>query len=464
MKSIRFSLLLLFILFLCVVPQDVYAVSTKKFTLVIDAGHGGHDAGAVGRLSKEKDINLSVALLFGNLVEQFCPDVKVIYTRKSDVFVELNERAAIANRKKANLFISIHTNAVPKGRVARGFSTYTLGMARAAENLDVAKRENSVITYEKDYREKYEGFDPNSAESYIMFEFMQDKNMAQSVELAQCIQDNVVRTAERSDMGIHQAGFLVLRKTSMPSCLIELGFISTPDEEDFLNTEIGQEALARGIFNAFVVYLNKHSKGVVASLFQTPEESTPKKTKHKKSKQEETAIVQKPAAVINVVATPMPKTQSIKEQQTTKPTSIVEQKPIENSAPTKNVEPTKEEVTQKEKKPENKTVVQLKVQIEKDSTVNSTDAKKDTSHTLAALFPGNAKYYAVQFFALTSPINITDKRFQTIDNIEYYYDGKSYKYITGKTTNITEAKALCKKIKEIFPDAFMIVVQNGKRQ
>ena len=160
----------------------VVAAQNKKFTLVIDAGHGGHDAGALGASSKEKNINLNVALAFGNYVERNCPDVKVVYTRKTDVFVTLHERANIANRHKADLFVSIHTNALPAGKQARGLETYTLGMNRANENFDVAKRENAVILYEKDYEQHYEGFDPNSSESYIMFEFMQDKNMAQSVD------------------------------------------------------------------------------------------------------------------------------------------------------------------------------------------------------------------------------------------------------------------------------------------
>ena len=142
--------------------------ANKRFTLVIDAGHGGHDAGAVGAITKEKIINLNVALAFGRLVEQNCADVKVIYTRKTDVFIPLHTRADIANRNKADLFISIHTNALPKGRISRGLETYTLGMHRAADNLAVAKRENEVILYEKDYKQRYQGFDPNSSESYIM--------------------------------------------------------------------------------------------------------------------------------------------------------------------------------------------------------------------------------------------------------------------------------------------------------
>ena len=245
----------------------------KTFTLVIDPGHGGHDSGAVGAMSKEKNINLNVALAFGRLVEANCPDVNVIYTRKTDVFIPLGERANIANRNKADLFISVHTNALPKGRVARGFEVYTLGMHRAADNLAVAKRENSVISLEKDYRQRYQGFDPNSSESYIMFEFIQDRNMSKSVELAKYIQKEACASAGRNDKGVHQAGFLVLRATSMPSCLIELGFITTPDEERFLNSQDGINRLARGIYNAFAKYKNKHYTSSVVPYVK--EESLP---------------------------------------------------------------------------------------------------------------------------------------------------------------------------------------------
>ena len=232
-----------------------------KFILVIDAGHGGHDAGAIGTYSKEKNINLNVALAFGKLVENNCSDVRVIYTRKTDVFIALQERAEIANRNKANLFISIHTNALPNGKIAYGSETYTLGMARSSENFDVAKRENSVILVENDYKEKYAGFNPNSSESYIIFEFMQDEHMKQSINLAQSIQKHYVNLANRKNKGVHQAGFLVLRETSMPSVLIELGYISTHDEEAFLNSQNGIRKMSQSIYNAFLSYKRQHTKG-----------------------------------------------------------------------------------------------------------------------------------------------------------------------------------------------------------
>lgn len=248
-------------IFLCVLVMTAFAAN-KRFTLVIDPGHGGHDAGALGTISKEKNINLAVALRFGKYVEQNLPEVRVIYTRKTDVFIPLNERANIANRANADLFISVHTNALPAGKIARGFETYTLGMHRAKDNLDVAMRENSVISMEKDYQQRYQGFDPRSSESYIIFEFIQGKNMERSVELARMIQRGVCDGANRPDKGVHQAGFLVLRETSMPGCLIELGFITTPDEERLLNNDSRVDDIARGIYEAFAKYKNKYDKSV----------------------------------------------------------------------------------------------------------------------------------------------------------------------------------------------------------
>lgn len=226
----------------------------KTFTLVIDAGHGGRDAGALGKSGKEKTINLNVALALGKLFEQNCPEVKVVYTRKTDVFVSLQERANIANKAKADLFVSIHTNAVASNKTGvSGAETYTLGMHRAAENLEVAKRENSVITYESNYQKQYQGFDPNKAESYIIFELMQDRYMSESIKLAKSIQQQY-SNAGRRNKGVHQAGFLVLRETSMPSVLTELGFISHPTEERYLTSQAGVSELASCLYRGIQSY------------------------------------------------------------------------------------------------------------------------------------------------------------------------------------------------------------------
>lgn len=225
----------------------------KPFVVVIDAGHGGKDPGAIGKITREKHINLAVALKLGQHIKRNQPNVKVVFTRTEDHFVELQERSNIANRAKADLFISIHTNAAQSSS-AYGTETYSLGLARSNENLEVAKRENSVILLEDDFSTRYEGFDPKSTESYIMFEFLQDKHMEQSINLASSIQKEFRNSARRSDRGVRQAGFLVLRTTSMPSVLIELGYISNPAEERYLHSNEGQEKLAQCIYNAFCNY------------------------------------------------------------------------------------------------------------------------------------------------------------------------------------------------------------------
>ena len=259
MKLNRPYILYIFIcLWLLFLPSCTNHLWGKDFVVVIDAGHGGHDPGAIGKISKEKNINLNVALKVGNLIKRNCDDVKVIYTRSKDVFIPLDRRAEIANNAKADLFISIHTNALANNRTAKGASTWTLGLAKSEANLEVAKRENAVILYESDYETRYAGFNPNSAESYIIFEFMQDKYMEQSVHLASLVQKQFRHTCKRVDRGVHQAGFLVLKASAMPSILVELGFISTPEEERYLNSEAGANTMANGIYRAFLNYKREH--------------------------------------------------------------------------------------------------------------------------------------------------------------------------------------------------------------
>ena len=264
------------------------------FTVVIDPGHGGRDPGAIGKRGKEKTINLNVALKLGKLIQDNCKDVRIVYTRQKDVFVALDRRAQIANNAKADLFISIHTNSVARGRTVRGTETYTLGLHKTNENLEVAKKENSVILIESDYEQRYAGFNPSSAESYIIFEFLQDKNMEKSVQLATLIQRQFKQSAKRIDKGVHQAGFLVLRETTMPGVLVELGYISTPDEERYLLSEAGTDALAKSIYQAFVSYKGKNN---------TPlEKETPKAPSPKPKQQAQ----EKPVALTEQSATDKP--------------------------------------------------------------------------------------------------------------------------------------------------------------
>ena len=233
-------------------------MAAKPFTVVIDPGHGGKDPGAVGKFSQEKDLNLSVALLTGQkLTEQF-PDVKVVYTRSTDVFIPLQTRADIANKNNADLFISIHTNA-SENKAACGVETFVLGTEKMEKNLDVAMRENAVMKLETDYKTTYHGFDPNSIDSYIMFELLQNNYMDQSLQFATQVQNQFVGKLRRYNRGVQQASFWVLLKSACPSILFEIGFISNPDEEVFLNTDSAQNCMAQALVDAFAIYTRKQA-------------------------------------------------------------------------------------------------------------------------------------------------------------------------------------------------------------
>ena len=248
-----------------------YAASAKSFMLVIDPGHGGKDTGALGRKGKEKNINLAVAALVGQYIASEHPDVKIIYTRTKDVFIGLDERADIANKANANLFISIHSNALAKRSSSfKGAEVYTFGVTRIAENLEVAKRENSVIMMEDDYEQKYRGYDPNSAESSIMFEFMVNLFADQSIDFASMVEKELVKTGGRANRGVKQAGYLVLRKSAMPRILIELDYISNRESEKYLLSSEGQKNLARAISNAFTEYKKEFDRKEKNSVSETP--------------------------------------------------------------------------------------------------------------------------------------------------------------------------------------------------
>ncbi len=232
-----------------------------NFVLVIDPGHGGKDPGAVNGKNQEKTINLNVALKMGKLIEENCKNVKVIYTRKTDVFVELYKRADIANKAGADMFISVHTNSA-KNKSANGAETYLLGVEenRASANLNVALEENKAILLENDYQTHYEGYDPNSPESMIIFEFMQSEYQKESLKMATFNQNQMVKTAKRPDRGVHQAGYLVLWKSAMPSILIELGFISNDAECKYLVSQKGIDEMGQSLYKAFCEYLDYHNK------------------------------------------------------------------------------------------------------------------------------------------------------------------------------------------------------------
>ena len=246
-----------------VLSSGAEAQTSKIQTVVIDAGHGGKDPGAVGKKAKEKDITLAVAKKVGAKIKQQNPDVKVYYTRTTDVFVELMERANIANRNDADLFISIHCNSVSNSPKTGGAETFIMGDHRNSANLAVAKRENASILYESNAEANYGGFDPNSTEAYIAFSFIQSEFKQRSLEFAELVQNQLVGSAKRYDRGVQQAGFLVLYKTAMPSVLVELGFISNPTEEAYMQSADGQNALAAAIANAFKTYKTNFEKNSV---------------------------------------------------------------------------------------------------------------------------------------------------------------------------------------------------------
>ncbi|MFA6837607.1 MAG: N-acetylmuramoyl-L-alanine amidase [Dysgonamonadaceae bacterium] len=261
MESARITIyLLLSFLIFSFILLPVQA-QERTFKVVIDPGHGGKDPGALGASSKEKDIVLSVAKKIGNMIQDHHNDVEIIYTRDRDNFIELNKRAEIANKKHADLFISLHCNALSKKQKSpQGVETYVLGLHRSNDNLDVAKAENAVILYEEDYSITYQGFNPSEPESYIIFEFMANRFLQQSVDLATLIQHQLVNSSKRINRDVRQAGFLVLREVAMPSVLIELGYISNPTDENYLKSASGQESIAKSIFNAFRNYKREYDK------------------------------------------------------------------------------------------------------------------------------------------------------------------------------------------------------------
>ncbi len=233
--------------------------SEKKWVIVIDPGHGGRDPGALGSISREKNINLAIALKAGEYLEMNLNNVTVLYTRKTDVFVELRDRPEFANKNKADLFISIHSNWISKSSI-KGAETWIMGPAQDEQNLEVAMKENEVILLEDDFSEKYEGFDPKSPESYIMFTVMQNTFKEQSTLLASGIQSQFKNRAGRIDRGVKQAGFWVLYMTTMPSVLVETGFITNAEEEKYLNSKEGQDYIASAIYRATRDYINEVDK------------------------------------------------------------------------------------------------------------------------------------------------------------------------------------------------------------
>ncbi|MDD4759684.1 MAG: N-acetylmuramoyl-L-alanine amidase, partial [Bacteroidaceae bacterium] len=356
--------------------------------------------------SKEKNINLNVALKVGELIRKNCENVKIIFTRQTDVFVPLDDRADIANKAKADLFISIHTNALPGGKEGSGSETYSLGMARAKENLDVAKRENSVILYEKNYQERYAGFNPNSSESYIIFDYMQDQHMKQSAELAKAIQ-NQYQNSGRPNKGVHQAGFLVLRKTSMPSVLTELGFITTPQEEQYLNSAKGVDELAHDIYLGFVDYYNvqqRHKSVVLALADQQKDEQQSNNSSNDDNNKEKAQVAS---------------------------------------------EETKQNI------PSNRE--------NREETLNQTESKNNATAPIKTPDDNLPPIFKIQIYTSSRSLREGSGQFKGLTKVDHYMDKNIYKYTYGSTASYSEITTLKKTIIEKFPDCFIVAFRGNDK-
>ena len=380
------------------------------------------------------------------MVEERCPDVRVIYTRKRDVFIKLIDRAEIANRNKADLFMSFHINAVEGSRSARGFQTWTLGRGASTgnkgimENLDVAKRENSVILMEKDYKQVYKGIDQNSAESDIMFEFIADKNRERSVELAKLMQREVCRATGRINAGAHQNNLAVLRLSSMPSCLLELGFISTPDEERFLNSDAALNLYTQGIFNAFLQYKMRFADKITVPY--KADDNTPRALpqivpdEYRK---------QQPAAPAPA-ATPQPQT-AVTRQTATVDAQRQAATPDTAQAPSA-------------PKAEAKTSAPAPTAP---APVAKTPAPVVKTPAAPAATPAGRPVFKVQILSSSAFVKAGDKHFKGLAPVDCYQEGEWYKYTYGASTDYNEISRLRKSILDRFPEAFIVAFKGGQK-
>jgi N-acetylmuramoyl-L-alanine amidase len=452
--------------------------SEPQFVVVIDPGHGGKDPGAVRGVYKEKDINLSVAIMLGSFIEQNYEDVKVVYTRKKDVFVDLKKRAEIANKAKANLFISIHTNStVAKTTQATGADTYILGIDRSPENLEVAKRENSVILLEDNYSTKYQGFDPNSTESYIIFEFMTNKYMEQSLQLAGLIQKDFKNVAKRTDRGVRQSGFLVLRESSMPSVLIELGFINNPVEAKYLSSQLGQRAMATAIYSGFKNYKREFDKrqGVltVSKIEKTEEKNVilPKEKEVVNIKPEEVITVNK------TIEPELAQTGTLKKTIEEKSDTVkILTKDNFQPYPQAGQQPKKTENEIKQEESIKNIIVasntSLPKQVAKKEEVKTTvvkdePAKEVTATTVAKSLDHRSNAglieYRIQFLISTRKLAAGASELKGLPSTDYYEEGGYYKYTYGKSANYKEITGKLTEVKAKFKDAFIVQFRDGKR-
>jgi len=401
------------LLFFVILISLSLSAQETRFTVVLDAGHGGHDPGAMGSISREKDINLAITLDLGAIIEQNFKDVKVVYTRKTDRYLTLQERADVVNDHHADLFICVHTNSSPSSS-STGAETYTLGLAKTKANLDVAMRENSVILLEDDYKTKYKGFDPNSVDSYIMFEFMQDKYIDRSIEFSSKIQKQFRNYSHRPDRGVRQAGFWVLHRSACPSVLVEVGFISNPAEERYLTSDAGQKEMATAIFNAFVDYKRMHDKKSGKQVHSASKvEQVQKKEQDKKTEPLKT------------------------EPQVKKEDLIVKAEPIHIDSIQKKIDKIEKKDTVKTKSAENLVV------------------RKEKNIDLPV--------FKVQLFASKKPLKANASDFKGIRNTECFVENGFNKYTIGSDSDYSKIEKLRKEMLSKFPEAFIIAFIGDKK-
>jgi N-acetylmuramoyl-L-alanine amidase len=385
--------------------------NSKQMVVVIDPGHGGKDPGAVSKGIQEKDVVLGIGLKLGKYITENFSDVKVIYTRNTDIFVPLIDRSRIANKSKADLFISLHANTCGTPSL-RGTETFVLGLHRSNENLDVAKKENSVILMEDNYRQTYEGFDPNSSESYIMFELVQDTYLDQSLSFADDIQRQFKSRLESSNRGVKQAGFLVLRESSMPSVLVETGFVSNQAEANYLKSDDGQQVIASSILDAFRRFKAKSSGSIV-----------PERHIANSSTKPDTSAL-----------------------------TILPEKKKENKPEEKIV------IIAEENKPETSKKISS---IEKTS---STEVPITSADTLSKNeTTGGNTYYSVQIGANTTPVEPIAPNFKGLKEVRREKTDKYYRYYIGKETSIESITPILQQIKLKFSQAFIVYFIDGKR-
>ena len=443
----------------------------QKFTLVIDAGHGGKDAGACANRAMEKNINLSVALAFGSYVERNCPDVKVVYTRKTDVFIPLHERARIANKNKANLFISVHTNALPGKRPKQisALETYTMGMRRSNEKRTAALRENEVIYIEDNYKQHYAGYNPNSPESMIIFDFFHEDNMVKSVEMAELIQKNVCRSASRINGGVRQDVFLVLRETSMPACLVELGYITTKADASYLTSKKGVDKLGYGLYQALVAYKNKYENGATSTVGTSGRNTY--------VSQPTTPVSQPTPTVSQPKKEPIqtqPKLEVLPDPLSQPPVEVkpVETKPVE----AKPVEVKPVETTPAEVKP-------VVPQVKPDTVAKPEEPKTEESPVVAVVEPTVTPpvtpvqqqpavepvvqkarpVFKLQILTSSTKLKAGDARLKGRKDAECYKEGNLWKYTVGASEDYQKVQQLRKQLAKTFPQAFVVAFLNGQR-